>query len=102
MMHVASLVCRTSFEHVSQIGTRESSWTRHEVGDRCADHGRKREPGDGHIWYRSFSGSEGVPSNNPEPEPNGLQDIVLPPRDMQPVVGVEARERKFEQGQSSV
>ena len=38
-----------AFEHAEQIGTRESFWTRHEVGSRHADHGRKREPGDGHI-----------------------------------------------------
>ena len=38
-----------AFEHAPEIGTRESFWTRHEVGSRRADHGRKREPGDGHI-----------------------------------------------------
>ena len=41
-----------AFEHAIQIGTRESSWTRHYVGSRCADHGRKREPGDGHTRDR--------------------------------------------------
>ena len=31
-----------------EIGTREPIWTGHEVGSRCADHGQKREPGEGH------------------------------------------------------
>ena len=43
-------------EHVDQIGTREPFWTWHHVGGRRADHRRKREPGDGHIPDRSFSG----------------------------------------------
>ena len=41
-----------AFEHAIQIGTRESPWTRHDVGGRRADHGRKQEPGDGHIRDR--------------------------------------------------
>ena len=39
-------------EHAPQIGTRESSWTKHNVGGRCADHGRKQELSDGHIRDR--------------------------------------------------
>ena len=54
-------------EHVRQIGTRESSWTWHHVGGRRADHGRKREPGDGHIPNRPFSGPEDVQVEQPRP-----------------------------------
>ena len=54
-------------EHARQIGTRESSWTWHHVGGRRADHGRKREPGDGHIPNRPFSGSEDVQVEQPRP-----------------------------------
>ena len=37
-----------AFEHALEIGTREPIWTGHDVGSRCADHGQKREPGEGH------------------------------------------------------
>ena len=37
-----------AFEHAMEIGTREPIWTGHDVGSRCADHGQKREPGEGH------------------------------------------------------
>jgi len=32
-----------------KMGTRESFWTRHDVGDHRANRERKREPGDGHV-----------------------------------------------------
>ena len=54
-------------EHAQKIGTRESSWTWHDVGGRRADHGRKREPGDGHIPDRSFSGPKDKSNLNPQP-----------------------------------
>ena len=37
-----------AFEHAVEIGTREPIWTGHDVGSRGADHGQKREPGEGH------------------------------------------------------
>ena len=54
-------------EHARQIGTRESSRTWHHVGGRRADHGRKKEPGDGHISNRPFSGPEDVQVEQPQP-----------------------------------
>ena len=54
-----------AFEHAAQIGTRESFWTRHEVGSRRADHGRKREPGDGHIRDRGSFSRPGRRCNRP-------------------------------------
>ena len=56
-----------AFEHAEQIGTRESFWTRHEVGSRRADHGRKREPGDGHIRNRGSFTRPGTRCNRPTP-----------------------------------
>ena len=41
-------------------------------------------------------------SSNPEPEPHGLRDIVHLPRDIQPVAGAEACERRIGSGRSSV
>ena len=68
MMHVASLLPKplVGFEHVREMGTREPYWTRHQVGSRCADHGRKREPGDGHIRHRSNRTASGASKSCPE------------------------------------
>ena len=54
-------------EHAQEIGTREPLWTRHDVGGRYADHGRKREPGDGHIPDRPVSGPQDVQIEHPRP-----------------------------------
>jgi len=84
-----------AFEHAIQIGTRESPWTRHDVGGPRADHGRKREPGDGHFRDRDSSQDRKLfQSTDPGPEPYDLRDIMNPPGDIRPVAGAEARERK--------
>ena len=83
------------FEHAIQIGTRESLWTRHDVGGRRADHGRKREPGDGHFRDRDSSqGRTLFQSTELGPEPHDLRDIMNPPGGKRPVEGAQTRERK--------
>ena len=54
-----------AFEHAHQMGTWESFWTRHDVGSRRADHGRKRGPGDGHIRDRGSFSRPGTRCNRP-------------------------------------
>ena len=81
-------------EHARQIGTRESSWTWHHVGGRRADHGRKREPGDGHIPNRPFSGPEDVQVEQPRPAPGCLPKIANTLEAMQHATGAKARDRK--------
>ena len=81
-----------AFEHAAQIGTRESFWTRHEVGSRRADHGRKREPGEGHIRDRGSFSRPGRCCNRPtlNRSLDGTGNSSTTPGGIQPAAGTEA------------
>ena len=81
-----------AFEHAAQIGTRESFCTRHEVGSRRADHGRKREPGEGHIRDRGSFSRPGRCCNRPtlNRSLDGTGNSSTTPGGIQPAAGTEA------------
>ena len=71
------------FEHALEIGTREPFWTRHEVGSRRADHGRKQEPGDRHREVSEFVANETGRTKVPQAPELRERRIVSRPRSIE-------------------